>query len=103
QREARATLLVDGDDLAVEHAVRGLDRLRDLLCDVREALRQVVAGPTPQPHRALAHVGERAETVPFDLEEPALSLWHVVLERREHRRVLAARAGVLRGLVALAE
>src|SRR5439155_17386567 len=102
QREARATLLIEGADLAVEHAVRRLDRLRGLLCDRREALRQVVALAALESRFSLCDAREGAEAVPLDLEQPPWSLRHLLLAQgRQHRAVLARGLRLLARLLAL--
>src|SRR5205823_4756416 len=88
QGEARAALLVEGADLAVEHAVGRLDGLRDFLRNRREALRQVVALAAFEGGFSLCHAREGSKAVPLDLEQPARALRHLLLERRQHRAVL---------------
>jgi hypothetical protein len=88
--EARATTLVERAHLAVQHRVRRLHRLRDLLRDVREALGEVVVPAREELDLGAAEVRERAVAVPFDLEDPLLAVRHVALERGEHRPVPAA-------------
>ena len=91
RREARAAVLVERADLAVEHAVGGLHRLRQLLRDLGK--RSVRSLPFRLTRRAspAVDVRERAVAVPLDLEQPAVALRDVLLERGEHRLVLAAR------------
>ena len=75
--EARPAALVEGADLAVEHAVRRLHRSREFLRDVRETRRQIVAVPAAVEPLGLtaAHVCDRAVAVPLDLEQPAVAPW----------------------------
>src|SRR5207248_3417891 len=103
RREARPALLVERANLAVEHAVRRLQRFRDLLCHLREALRQVVALSAGERRLCLGHAREGAEAVPLDLEQPAGPLRRLLLERRQHRRVVTGRPRLLRGFLALLE
>src|SRR5439155_15948211 len=90
RREARPALLVERADLAVEDAVRRLGRLRKLLRDVREPRRQIVPVAADEARLAATHVGKSPVAVPLDLEEPTGALRHLLLERREHRGILAA-------------
>ena len=102
--EARAALFVERADLAVEDAVRSLDRRRQRPRDVLEARREVVPVPADEPRLAPAHVRERAVTVELDLEAPALPGGHVLGERGQHRRILGAfPARFRRRVVALSE
>src|SRR5439155_11114070 len=70
--------------------VRRLDRLRNLLRDVREPRSQIVPVAADEARLAATNVSERPVAVPLDLEEPTGALWHLLLERREHRGILAA-------------
>src|SRR6266498_1553313 len=88
--EARAARLVEGADLAVEHAVGCLDGLRDLLGDVRETSREVVAVPAREDRLARRDLRDRAVAVPLDLEGPARAARSVLRERREHRPLRVA-------------
>src|SRR5204863_6331584 len=71
RREARPALLVERANLAVEHAVRRLQRFRDLPRYLREALRQIVALAAGERRLCLCHAREGAKAVPLDLEQPA--------------------------------
>ena len=83
--------------------MRRLDRLRNFLRDVREALGQVVVPAREELHLRAADVRERAVAVPLHLERPLLAVRHVALERRQHRPVPAAGRRRLGRLLALAD
>ncbi len=85
--------------------VRRLDRLGDLLRNVLEAGRQVVAVPARQCRLAADDLRDRAVAVPLHLELPARAARDVLGQRREHRRVPAGsgRPRCRRGLVPLAQ
>ena len=105
--EARAALLVQCADLAVQDAVRRAHRLGEAARDRAEPLGQVLVAPATELGLAAAHRDDRAVAVPLDLEEPAPAGRELLGERREHRGVppaglLARRLGALRVFVALA-
>jgi hypothetical protein len=102
-REARSTLLVERADLAVEHRVRGPERLRQLLRHVGEADREVVAVPARERRLPARDPTDRAEPVPLHLEDPAVARRELRGERREHRPVFGALRGRGRPVVALAD
>src|SRR4029079_400907 len=89
RREARPTVPVERADLAVQHAVRRLHRLRQLLRDGGEPCGQVVSVSTEELHLAAAQVRERPVAVPLDLEQPRIALRHVLVGRGEHHLVAA--------------
>src|SRR4029079_12555068 len=88
--EARAALLVDGADLAVEDAVRRLNRRRQRPREFLEAFSEIVPVSAHEPRLASTQVRERPVTVELDLEAPVLPGGHVLGERGKHRRILGA-------------
>src|SRR5581483_302107 len=89
QREARPPLLVESADLAVEHAVRRLQRLRQLARDVREALRVVLILSRLQTRIARGETRDDPVAVELHLELPLRPLRELRGQRREHRGVVA--------------
>ena len=108
-RKARAPLLVESTDLAVENGVRRSHRLSDLPRETGEAGCEVVAVSARQLHLAARDRRDRPIAVPLDLVHPTGSLRHLVRKRGEHgrdlggaRRSLGRRLGrLLDGLVPL--
>ena len=105
RREARAPLVVERADLAVDDAVGRLQRLGQLLGDVGEALGVVLVLARAQLGLSAGDAGHDPVAVPLDLELPALAFRDLlrVGERGQHRRVLALRAGRGSAVVLLAE
>ena len=103
RREARPALVVQGADLAVDDAVRGLEGLDELLRHVLEALRVVLILSRAQLGLAAGDGRDDPVPVPFDLVDPAVSPGHLVGERGQHRRVPARLPRDRRRLVLLPE
>src|SRR5439155_428327 len=80
--------VLDGED-----RVGSLERLFELFRDVGEALRVVLVLARPQLGLAARDPCDDPVAVPLDLELPALAARHalLVLERRQHRLVVAPR------------
>ena len=89
RREARAPLLVERADLAVEHAVGGAKRARERPRHLLESRSEVVAVPARERHLSPADAGERTEAVPLHLEQPAGAVRRVLGGGGEHGPVLA--------------
>src|ERR1043165_2509843 len=84
--EARASLFVERDDLAVEHGLRHL-QLPQRLGDFGEARREVDLVAAPHRQLAAGDRGDGAEAVVFELVDPlVLVARRRGGERRKHRR-----------------
>src|SRR2546421_39839 len=83
RREARPALLVECADLSVDHAVRGLQRLGQLLGDVGEALGVVLVLARAQLGLAAGDPRDDPVAVPLDLELPAFARAGAVLALRD--------------------
>ena len=103
--EARAPVLVERADLAVDHAVGGPERLGELPRDLVEALCVVLILAGAELSLAAGDPGDDAVAVPLDLVLPAVAARHLVRlrESREHRRVPALRASRRGSLLSLAD
>ena len=96
RREARAAFLVEGADLAVDDAVRRLQRLRRAPWRRLEARGVVLVLAGPQLGLAAGDRADDAVAVPLDLVEPVSPLRHLIRERGEHRPVARAACGLAR-------
>ena len=82
--EQRAAIGRQADDLAVEHARLGAHRVRDLLAQHRKLFVDVAAAGHERAVVAL-DVGERAEPVVFQLEQPIRMIERIGDRHQRHR------------------
>ena len=91
RREARAALVVERADLAVEDAF-GLFAFTSAFATCAKRCVRSLPFRDDEPALAAADVGERAIAVPLHLEGPVVAARHALGERREHRPVRARRS-----------
>ena len=83
--EARPTVVVEGNDLAVEHRLVHTERA-DHAAHLRIGLGDVVEVAALKAQPTGLHVGDRAHPVPFDLERPVLRVARERACRLGHHR-----------------
>ena len=87
EREARPALAVEGDHLAVHHAVVVAKRLRERLRYGVEPLGQVLAAAAREGRAAAIDASDDAVAVPLHLEEPPVAGRNRVGRGGQHRQV----------------
>ena len=93
--EARPAVVVERDDLAVEHDVARAERLAEL-AELRIAVRDVVAVARDEPNASAVDVADRADAVPLQLPRPAVA--RRLLSRRASRTSVADPSGGARAV-----
>ena len=84
--KARDAVLVESDDLAIEHHLSD-HQVRHRFGDLRESSRQIELVATPHGHFSIDERRERAEAVVLHLVGPVLFVaWRLVGQRGQHRR-----------------
>src|SRR5690349_1229760 len=85
EAEIGSAVLVDRDDLTIEHGLFGLDPSPRRTEEAREVGGGVVQVPGQELDRAVIDDRLDSKPVPLDLEQPVVVIERLARERREHR------------------